>query len=422
MAYAVFDGAYTTVTATSAYVHDYGQKLTIVGLNLPSVVEAHFSRDREGTSVLRGGTCERGVATIPIPDAMLEEKGNFYCYIFGRSSESGRTQYEIKIPVTGRSSLPAETVDPSEEDCNYFASVIEEVTEQTDRILNGLSIGSVETLDVGEDATAAIRAEGDALLLDLGLPKGEGGNVGESTAGKTVSFGGADYTCKEGAECFNAYDHNFAVGEKSHAEGNYTKAVGDMSHAEGEVSTARGRGSHAEGVGTKATGTSSHSEGNGTEASGLESHAEGSWTIASGSNAHAEGGGTRATGLDSHAEGGGTTASGSESHAEGYETLAAGNRSHAEGTYTITSGDSQHVQGRYNIADSNYADIVGNGLSENNRSNAETTSWNGIKWLQRDVRCGGDDMNDQTAISLVWLDTKVKALEARIEALEGGGQ
>ena len=134
MAYAVFDGGYTTVTSTSAYVHDYGQKLTIVGLNLPSVVEAHFSRDREGTSVLRAGTCERGVATIPIPDAMLEEKGSFYCYIFGRSSESGRTQYEIKIPVTGRSSLPSETVDPSEDDCNYFSAVLAEINQRVDEI------------------------------------------------------------------------------------------------------------------------------------------------------------------------------------------------------------------------------------------------------------------------------------------------
>lgn len=139
MSYAIFDGAYTTVTATGAYLHDYGQKLTVVGLDLSAVVEAHFSLDRQGQSVLSAGTCERGVTTIPIPDAMLEEKGSFYCYIFGRSNASGRTQYEIKIPVSGRSNLPGETVEPTGEDTAYFEGVLDQMQGIVDSAKEGMT-------------------------------------------------------------------------------------------------------------------------------------------------------------------------------------------------------------------------------------------------------------------------------------------
>ena len=46
---------------------------------------------------------------------------------------------------------------------------------------------------------------------------------------------------------------------------------------------------------------------------------------------------------------------------------ALGDYSHAEGTSTIAASNNQHAQGRYNIADNQniYADIVGNGVDEN---------------------------------------------------------
>ena len=65
--------------------------------------------------------------------------------------------------------------------------------------------------------------------------------------------------------------------------------------------------------------------------------------------------------------------------AEGRETMASGKYSHAEGLETTANGFYQHVQGKYNIedTDSKYAHIVGNGESEENRSNAHTIDWEG---------------------------------------------
>ena len=525
-----FDGAYTSVTSHPAYLHDYGQILRVFDLDLPAVVEAHFSLEESGESILRMGTCEKGITHIPIPDSCLEETGSFYCYIFDRDSTSGRTVYKIKIPVLKRADMPTETTEPSEQDVAYFeqvlASVDEAVTEvknAKDTMLNGLTIGTVETLDSGEDAEASITSEDDVLKLNLGIPKGDrgdGGGVGESTTGQTVTYSGTDYECGTGAERFNDYSSNLAVGVYSHAEGYQTvaigtqghaegvqtKALGNYAHAEGGGCEAQGQASHAEGSGTKATGNISHSEGGGTTASGLQSHAEGSGTIASGVNSHAEGVGTKATNFEAHAEGGETTASGQDSHAEGNgtkaigynthaegkETEAIGNNSHAEGYKTKTTGEqshaegsqtkatannahaegantearglsahaegvstlasgdashaegavthangsyshtegtgtsasssNQHVQGKYNVDDpyDKYADIVGIGSADNARANGETTDWTGVKWLKSDVRCGGNNMDDPSAISLVALADMIAALEARVAALEGG--
>ena len=87
-------------------------------------------------------------------------------------------------------------------------------------------------------------------------------------------------------------------------------------------------------------------------------------------------------GYYSFAEGYETTASGILSHAEGNETIASGQCSHAEGRKTKASSTNQHVQGKYNVEDSSntYADIIGNGKNDSERSNAATVDWSGNAW------------------------------------------
>lgn len=197
-------------------------------------------------------------------------------------------------------------------------------------------------------------------------------------------------------EVFNNYSDNAANGFYSHAEGTKTTASGSGSHTEGTQTTASGDHSHAEGWKTKATNDSCHAEGSSTEATGYVSHAEGSntkaseqyshaegtYTQAMGKYSHAEGGNTLALGQWSHAEGAYAEANGNRSHAEGWSTQANGEASHAEGFGTDASSKNQHVEGKFNIKDTaeTYAHIVGNGTSDNSRSNAHTLDWSGNAW------------------------------------------
>lgn len=179
--------------------------------------------------------------------------------------------------------------------------------------------------------------------------------VDEYNAGKTVpqgtsvTIGGTTYTVGEGAEIFNDYTNNKAVGYRSHAEGALTKAIEAFSHAEGHNTTASGQQSHAEGYGSTASGVQSHAEGCSSTASGDKSHAEG-WS---------------------------TTASGEQSHAEGNLSIASAAQAHAEGMYTLAYYDNQHVEGKYNIPDSAFAHIIGNGTDQSHRSNAFAVDWEG---------------------------------------------
>lgn len=127
---------------------------------------------------------------------------------------------------------------------------------------------------------------------------------------------------------------------------------------------------------------------------------------ASGDCSHAEGSSTTALGVASHAEGESTTASDAYSHAEGYKTTASGISSHAEGSNTIASCENQHVQGRYNINDTEgeYLHIVGNGSSENNRSNAHTLDWEGNAWYAGKLSQEGTPTEDKDLATKKYVD------------------
>lgn len=178
--------------------------------------------------------------------------------------------------------------------------------------------------------------------------------IDEYNAGKTVPQGtsvtiaGTTYTVSDGAEIFNDYSNNKAIGHMSHAEGALTKAIEAFSHAEGHNTMASGQQSHAEGYGSTASGTQSHAEGCSSTASGDKSHAEG-WQ---------------------------TTASGTQAHAEGNLSVASAAQAHAEGMHTLAYYENQHVEGKYNIPDSTFAHIIGNGTSTT-RSNAFAVDWEG---------------------------------------------
>ena len=167
--------------------------------------------------------------------------------------------------------------------------------------------------------------------------------------------------------------------------------VGDFSTALGLNNEASGYGATAVGIGNEATGYGATAEGYETEASGTYSHAEGDHSQASGDYSHAEGNYTESSGDYSHAEGYGTESSGLNSHSEGLDSIASGDQSHTEGEGTEAASDNQHVSGKYNVVDNSdtYAEIIGNGADENNRSNARTLDWNGNETIAGDLFFNG---------------------------------
>ena len=177
--------------------------------------------------------------------------------------------------------------------------------------------------------------------------------------------------------------------------------VGDYSTALGLNNEASGYGSFAVGIGNAATGYGATAEGYESEASGIYSHSEGEYSQASGDYSHAEGDHTQASGDYSHAEGGYTGASGLNSHAEGLDAVASGDQSHAEGEGTEAAGENQHVSGKYNVVDNAdaYAEIIGNGTDENNRSNARMLDWQGNETIAGEFYFNGNQAGLSSLLS-----------------------
>ena len=199
---------------------------------------------------------------------------------------------------------------------------------------------------------------------------------------------------------------NSATGRYAHAEGMMTTSSSDGSHAEGIDTTSSNYGAHSEGYGTIASGLFTHAEGQQSTSSGEYSHAEGNGCVASAVSAHAEGNHTMSQGYASHSEGDGTVAFGFYSHSEGKDTEAGGYYSHASGKGTIARGQGQFVIGEYNVeqgttgqkVNTDCAFIIGNGVNDNQRSNAL-----GIKWDGTFVFANGTEISPAQFASLLAL-------------------
>ena len=284
----------------------------------------------------------------------------------------------------------------------------------------------------------------EGMLESIEIDDGEGNYETETPniASGEYSHAEGRHTTASGDYSHAEGSYSIASSYAAHAEGSST-ASGDYSHAEGNSTNAYANCSHAEGSWTSTRGSRAHAEGSNTAAQGANSHAEGYCTIAVGTSSHVEGYGehflidltllsqSRPTdnkyivSNSSNIKVGSYLefyenpdqpvyikiievdqdsitlerdigsinqnewarirtygALGDYSHAEGYQTAASGEISHAEGWGTIAASNNQHAQGKFNIADnqSTYADIVGNGVDENQRSNAYTLDWNGNGW------------------------------------------
>lgn len=86
----------------------------------------------------------------------------------------------------------------------------------------------------------------------------------------------------------------------------------------------------------------------------------------------------QAPGVYSVALGNATVANGNYSLSNGFSTSATGIYSHAEGRGTITDTNYQHVEGQFNAPANGALHVIGNGTSNDNRSNIVETFASGV--------------------------------------------
>lgn len=133
---AVFYDRQMGVKAEPVWQYDYGDELQICGLKLPAAVEIHFAlTEKGGESITRVGVTKDNTTIVTIPDTMLENGDtsvdyNVYAWIYLADSESGHTEYKIRIPVCARAK--PEAFDRPEE-AELFRAAIDAVNESASR-------------------------------------------------------------------------------------------------------------------------------------------------------------------------------------------------------------------------------------------------------------------------------------------------
>lgn len=202
------------------------------------------------------------------------------------------------------------------------------------------------------------------------IPTGASGNQSAAFNKNTMALGTAS---------FANGNKTVAKGEESHAEGYQSVTLGDGSHAEGAQTVAKGIQSHSEGALTQALGDESHAEGHNTIAGALASHSEGAGTKVGN---YSQESGIGADHTVSPIPGPSPTPTpptyiaqpGEGSHVEGYDNIVTGYGSHAEGVRNYVTGNYSHAEGVNNSLLKNYAHVSG----YNNISNADCSETSGI--------------------------------------------
>ena len=169
---------------------------------------------------------------------------------------------------------------------------------------------------------------------------------------------------------------SIGLGFDNKASGSYSVVLGYQNEASGNESIAIGSRAEALGILSLALGQNSSASGNGAIA--LTNHGEANGTLST------------AIGLQSIANGISSIAIGALGEANGYSSVALGRSARTEGKYSIAISNNHAtaeayastVVGYYNITDPTYSQstsvdtdplfVIGNGLDENNRSNALT--------------------------------------------------
>ncbi len=218
-----------------------------------------------------------------------------------------------------------------------------------------------------------------------GLPPANPGNPPISGEGRRMMWYADKAAFRSGLVDGTQWDID-NIGKYSFATGVNTIASAPYSAAFGAATTASGYYSSATGLEAIASGEAATAMGEGTEASGPFSTAIGLYTISSENSSTAMGNSSKASGPTATAMGYSTKATGNAATAMGYATTASGYYSTAMGLFTKSKSYAGLVIGMNNdstgttevsVSPTSRLFQIGNGESDNSRSNAMTVLYNG---------------------------------------------
>ena len=185
--------------------------------------------------------------------------------------------------------------------------------------------------------------------------------------------------------------YSSAFGQSTTASGSHSTAFGNLSTATAFTSFSAGSDSHANGAASIALGSGANAQNDYAVAIGNGATASAESSVALGYNVTASGVYSTAMGINSFANGQGSTAMGSGTIASDYASLAIGYFN--DSGSTITSSNTF-------FDNSKTAFVIGNGVDNDNRSDALTVLFDGTTTIAGDLSINSDARLKANIISL----------------------
>lgn len=366
------------------------QNLTIVDAN--DVVLATFNAN----GITIGQTSEGHMVVDYNSFELYDNNGNIYTSIGDMRDQNGYATL-------------TETTNPDPNDTtvvtlNFNISSVDSVTvngtPSNDYTISGNTLVFNNALVFNDEVVVQYKTTSAVYHYDLGK-RASGTPIGAwSVANGSDARSSGSYSTVSGGKQNTAIGWGATVsgGVKGNATSNYATVGGGYTNSALGSSSTIGGGYNNVASGTNGTisgGRDNSAYKYGAIGGGSSNTASGDWGTISGGYGNTASGETSAIG------------GGRDNTASGYGSFAA-NRGNEAGGYCASSigrgnkasGDYQLAYGKYCVEDSNgdYAEIVGNGADDNNRSNARTLDWSGNEVLAGGLTQGGIYVADANII------------------------
>ena len=255
---AVFTDNSDYARATGLWQWDYGQRLRIEGLKLPTAVEIHFAlTEQSGDAITRVGTTKDGVTEVVIPDSLLENQAagatyDIYAWIYLADKTSGETIKRISMQVKRR---PKPEAFEAPGDGEIFREAIEAVNDAAKRAedagdkaaaaaddARGAAAQTAKHLEAVQGLAEQVETNADTVAQDKQAVAGMLSQVQQAASDAALSAQAAKLSetaaaqAQTGAEAAEDGARQYAeeTGADRQAVANDKQAVGEMREAVAE--------------------------------------------------------------------------------------------------------------------------------------------------------------------------------------------
>ena len=148
---AIFNPGDKSITTKKVMQWDYGQVLSIKGLDLPKAVEIHFCVYTDSTTIPVVGITTDDHTDVEIPDGLLRQDRELRAYVYVADMEQGKTVRTVNIPIQSRQKPE---IPHTPEDTEIFREAIKAVNNSADRAETAANTSDQNAKKTAEDRTA----------------------------------------------------------------------------------------------------------------------------------------------------------------------------------------------------------------------------------------------------------------------------